>query len=416
MDREAQSRRESRDGIVWEHLPDQRLCRVKVQGSNELVVAWYPENWERKPVYLKPGNAVRIAHVGGVRNRIEIVGHGLTIPSPVAGGILPDMGAGSNYWVSGGGLLATETESLRVRVLPGVLRISGVNYDLTFDPVMGDPMEMGDGLVIGSGTGIMEIDAPPDFIDTEWGTDIAQFRYDAFAVGADGVVDYIKGTETVGTSGPPSYNPVLPVKPSIPGDHVIAGDYILVHSGMTQIVQSDIGRIFSQPRPFRLEMNIATPTMTIHPPNHRIPPPYYPVPVPTNTAVELRMVDQYGNPAPRPGGGNYLYHFSFIGWQEGNGVIGQPSITGATLYPTTEEMTREAGWAYTFVYERAGAEEGYSYDPADPENTAGPNDLTPGLLGYVEYNGVNYYASGRVVLLDHNGGYMPPDLVLGGVL
>src|SRR4030065_2853698 len=125
MDQEAQYRRETRDGIVWEHLPDQRLCRVKIQGSKEQVVAWCPENWEKTPVYLKPGNAVRIAHVGGIRNRIEIVSHGLTIPSPVAGGILPDMGAGANYWVSGGGLLATGFDSLRVQILPGVARLGG---------------------------------------------------------------------------------------------------------------------------------------------------------------------------------------------------------------------------------------------------------------------------------------------------
>lgn len=410
MDQEAQYRRETRDGIVWEHLPDQRLCRVKIQGSNEHVVAWYPENWEKTPVYLKPGNAVRIAHVGGIRNRIEIVSHGLTIPSPVAGGILPDMGAGANYWVSGGGLLATVTGSLRVQILPGVARISGVNYDLGFDPTMGDPMVMGDGVVIGSGIGLEEIDAPPDFIG-----ETAQYRYDAFAVGADGVVDYLKGTPTTGSTGPPYFSPDIPEKPAIPGDHIIIGDYILVHSGMTEITQSDIGRIFSMPRPFRLEMTITYPTMTIHAPNYRSYPPYYPIPVPTNTQVKLAMVDQYGNPAPRPGGANYLFVFSFIGWQSGNGVIGVPSISGATLYPTTGEISREGTSGRDFVYERGGGEEGYSFDSADPENTA-VQDLSPGLYGYVDYNGIRYNASGRVILLDHDGGYMPPELVLGGVL
>ena len=415
MDQEAQYRRETRDGIVWEHLPDQRLCRVKIQGSNEHVVAWYPENWEKTPVYLKPGNAVRIAHVGGIRNRIEIVSHGLTVPSPVAGGIFPDMGVGANYWVSGGGLLATESDSLRVQILPGVARIGGVNYDLSFDPTMGDPMEMGDGVVMGSGIGIGEIDAPPDFYDTEWGEDIAKFRYDAFVVGIDGVIDYLKGAETFGTSGPPYYNPIMPEKPTIPGNHLLIGDYILVHSGMTEIVQSDVGRTFSMPRPFRLEMDITDPTMTIHVPNYRPAPPYYPVPVPTNTGVTIVMTDQYGNPAPRPGGGSYLFTFSFIGWQSGNGVIGVPSISGATLYPTTGEISREGSWAFSFCYERGGGEEGYSFDSADPENTA-VQDLSPGLYGYVDYNGIRYHASGRVILLDHNGGYMPPELVLGGVL
>jgi hypothetical protein len=183
MDQDAQYRRETRDGVVWEHLPDQRLVRVKIQGSNELITAWYPENWQKTPVFLNLGNAVRIAHVGGMRSRIEIVGHGLTVPTPVAGGVLPDMGAGANYWISGGGLLSTEVSSLRVRILPGSVRIDGVVYDLTFDPEMGDPMEMGDGVVIGSGVGIEEIDPPPDFVET-WYGEVAQYRYDAFVVGA----------------------------------------------------------------------------------------------------------------------------------------------------------------------------------------------------------------------------------------
>jgi len=410
MDQESESRRESRDAIVWEHLPDQRLVRVKVQGSNELVVAWYPENWERKPVYLKPGNAVRVAHVGGVRNRIEIVGHGLTIPSPVAGGVLPDMGAGGNFWVSGGGLLATESSSFRVQILPGIARIGGVNYNLTFDPVMGDPMMMGDGTIIGVGVGIKEIDPPPDYA-YPWYGQTAQFRYDAFVVGADGVVDYLKGTATIGTSGPPSYNPTPPVKPTIPGGHILIGDYILVYSGMTEITQADIGRTMTVPKPYRLTMEFEVPVMPIHTPDYRVPPPYYPVPHPTATAVEVMMIDQYGNPAPRPGGGHYTFNLTFIGWMEGNGVVGRRSITGATLDPTNGVTSGTHNYAYYFNYERAGAEEGYSYDPADPENTA-VNDLSPGLNAYVDYGGLRYYASGRVILLDHNGVRMPPDLVL----
>jgi hydrogenase maturation factor len=411
MDQEAQYRRETRDGIVWEHLPDQRLARVKIQGSNELVVAWYPENWQKTPVFLKPGNAVRIAHVGGVRNRVEIVGHGLAIPTPVAGGVLPDMGAGANYWVSGGGLLSTEVSSLRVRILPGIVRIDGVNYDLSFDPVMGSDMEMGDGVVIGSGIGIEQIDDPPPFA-YPWYGETAQYRYDAFVVGADGVVDYLKGTATIGTSGPPSYNPTPPVKPAIPGGHVIIGDYILVYSGMTAIEQSDVGRIFATPGPYRLLMTIGDPEMVMNPPDHRIPPPYYPIPHPTNTPISLMMIDQYGNPSPRPGGGSYLFVLTFIGFMAGMGVVGRRSITGATLDPTEDTIYGEGGYVYTFNFERMNAKSGYSYDPADPESAGYVDDLSPALNGYVDYGGQRYNASGRVVCLDENGTPMPPYLVL----
>jgi hydrogenase maturation factor len=393
MDQEAQYRRETRDGVVWEHLPDQRLARVKIQGSNELVVAWYPENWEQTPVFLKPGNAVRIAHVGGVRNRIEIVGHGLTIPSPVAGGVLPpDMGMGGNYWVSGGGLLPTEVASLRVRILPGTVRIDGVNYDLTFDPEMGDPMEMGDGIVIGSGVGIEEIDPPPPFA-YPWYGETAQYRYDAFVVGADGVVDYLKGTETTGTSGPPSYTPIVPEKPAIPGGHVLIGDYILVYSGMTAIQQSNIGVLFSPPMPSRLMMNIENPAMAWHAPDTGPPPDYNPIPHPTSTAVELRMVDQYGNPAPRPGGGNFLFTLEFPAWVAGNGDIGQRSITGMTLDPTNQPISAYGSYGYTFSYQRTNADgmEGYS------------DDVSPFVLAYVDFEGIRYNASAEIKLLDADG-------------
>jgi hydrogenase maturation factor len=389
MDQEAQYRRESRDGIVWEHLPDQRLVRVKIQGSDELVVAWYPENWQKTPVFLKAGNAVRIAHVGGNRKRIEVVGHGLTIPTPVGGGMFPAIPAGADYWVSGGGLLSTETPSLRVQVLPGTVRIDGVHYDLSFDPVMGDPMEMGDGVVIGSGIGIEEIDPPPDFSYPYYG-ETAQYRYDAFVVGTDGVVDYLKGTATIGTTGPPYYNPVVPEKPAIPDDHVLIGDYILVYSGMTAIQQSDIGRIFAAAQPSRLII-VTEAIMAWHDPDLGPPPDYVEIPHPTDQAVELRMIDQYGNPARY--GGNYLFNLEFPAWIDGNGGIGQRSIAGSTIDPDNQPITGYASYNYFFSYQRANADANDGY----------ADDVTPGLHGWVDFQGIRYDASASIKLLDENG-------------
>jgi hypothetical protein len=80
-----QQRVESRDAILWDVQTDVRRARVKIQGSSTLVVAYYPENWEATPVWMKPGNAVRISHTGGVRGRIELVGHGTLIPTPIEG-------------------------------------------------------------------------------------------------------------------------------------------------------------------------------------------------------------------------------------------------------------------------------------------------------------------------------------------
>jgi hypothetical protein len=389
MERDAQYRRESRDGIVWEHLPDQRLARVKIQGSNEIVTAWYPENWQKTPVFLKLGNAVRIAHVGGNRTRIEIVGHGLTIPTPVGGGMLPDLGAGEDYWVSGGGLLSTETPSLRVRILPGTIRIDGMNYDLTFDPLMGGPLQMGDGIVIGSGIGIDEIDPPPDFSYPFWG-ETAQYRYDAFVVGIDGVVDYLKGTAVIGTAGPPLYNPVVPEKPAIPAGHVLIGDYILVYSGMTAILQSDIGRIFQVARASRLII-ITNEIMDWHPPALGPPPDYVETPIPTDQGIDLQMIDQYGNPSRF--GGNYLFNLEFPQWIEGNGGIGVKSITGTTIDPNNQPISRYGSYGFSFSYQRQNADgnDGYA------------DDVSPGLHAWVDFEGIRYEAATSIKLLDENG-------------
>jgi hypothetical protein len=85
IDSRVQARKESWDGQVREILPTLRLVGVTIQGSSKKIYARYPENWESNPSWMKVGNAVRIAYVGGER-RPEVVGHGLVVPTPVAGG------------------------------------------------------------------------------------------------------------------------------------------------------------------------------------------------------------------------------------------------------------------------------------------------------------------------------------------
>lgn len=85
MGQQIEQRVESRDALLWDVLPAERRARVKIQGSSELIIAHYPENWEATPVWLKKGNAVRISHPGGVRGRIELIGNGGLIPTAIAG-------------------------------------------------------------------------------------------------------------------------------------------------------------------------------------------------------------------------------------------------------------------------------------------------------------------------------------------
>ena len=80
---------ESRDAVLWDILLNERVCRCKIQGSSEFVIARFPQNWASVPEWAKPGQAVRIAHRGGVRGYIEVVGFGRAIPTPVSGSASP---------------------------------------------------------------------------------------------------------------------------------------------------------------------------------------------------------------------------------------------------------------------------------------------------------------------------------------
>jgi hypothetical protein len=387
MDREIRYRSESRDAIVWDIDLDERVCRVKIQGSNELVTAWFPENWQQSPVFIKKGNAVRIAHVGGERSRIEVVGWGLRIPTPVAGGIMPSLAAGGDYWISGGTLSTTGSMSLIIAA--GEAYIAGQSYDFAFDELMGGDMVMGEGVLMGSGDGILHVDPPPPFAEVWWG-DQARYRYDAFAVGVDGVVDYVKGEATT----------AAPVKPPIEGNHIIVGDYILIHSGMTEITNSDIGADFRPPSPSRLRMWFggvwmdegAEYEMPWHP-NYYPPPDYLQTPFPTMLEIKVYMMDQYNNPIIRLGGGNYEFHMEFLGYMDGY---------GRWIDGTTNPQVCYSWISGNFVYVRQNADGNEGY----------PDDLSPSLLAYCDYGGYRYQSTARVVLLDESGTPMPPQLVL----
>ena len=400
LDREIRFRSESRDAIIWDIDLDERICRVKIQGSNELITAWFPENWQQSPVFIKKGNAVRVAHVGGERSRIEIVGWGLRLPTPVAGGFMPSLAAGGDYWITGGGIEPTATESMSVIAEAGQAYIAGHAYDFTFDEVLGGDMVLGDGIILGSGSAILTVDPPPDYVPSQWWGDVAMYRYDVFTVGVDGVIDYVKGEETVLTM------PIIPpVKPAIEGNHLILGGYILVYSGMTEIVKSDIGRDFRQPAPYRLKLKVGFEYLDsgdefLHPwtPNHAYPPDYIPTPTPVDIGLTVTMFDQYGNPVPRPGGGNYEFVFEFLGWMDGNGTWQDDTLDPQVRYGAT------SGVQVAVRRRNSVGDVG--------NNALYADDLSPSLKVSCSYNGIDYYVMNRIVYLDEYGVPMPPSLVL----
>jgi hypothetical protein len=240
---EADSRRETRDGIVWDVLPNDRVCRVKIQGSTEFVIAWYPENMQTKPGWMKPGNAVRIAHVGGAGGRIEVVGHGLRLPSAISGADFPPEISGPDGVVSGAYVHAsTSTPAMAVWVEPGTYRINGITYELVGDDLTMDAASqatMGMDFVMGGTAAVITLNAAPA---------VNSFRYDLICVGADGVIDYIAGTPWAYPGWALWDKSSTPTKPTLPAGHAMLGDYILVYGGMTAVTNADIGREWTRPQ------------------------------------------------------------------------------------------------------------------------------------------------------------------------
>lgn len=251
---------ETRDGIIFSVDWDAYVCKCRIQGSDEYVNAYFPRNEATIPRWMKPGNAVRILHRTGVRGYFEVIGHGGAIPTPMPGSPeRPTTSDLSDAILTGVGMTVEES-TMCVHIEEGTVRIGGETYDATLTdpasqyltdtnpPTMSEafpPMDM-DGPAVDQYV-LMTDDDPMYMTETDavvmgaiaagtYCVDAApsagQFRYDAFVVGADGVVDYLKGTAA-------SSNPS---KPTIPADHVLIGDYILVIGGVTELEDGNIGQ------------------------------------------------------------------------------------------------------------------------------------------------------------------------------
>lgn len=265
---------ESRDAILWDVDWINKIARVKIQGSNEYIRVHFPRNESRIQSFMRPGNSVRVIHRGGIRGRLEIVGHGMSIPTPVPGYPAgPDPPCLPDGIVSGCEITATNPLSMSVDIAAGTYRINCVVYSLVAGSfglsIMSEassPMTMNEAYppaVMGANTAsiVMSETLPPmtmsetnppaiiGAIATTAMIDPAppagQFRYDGFAVGVDGVIDYIKGT----ASSNPAY-------PAIPSAHIQIVPWILVVGGVTEINQGDIGRIWTARTPAAMTLTV----------------------------------------------------------------------------------------------------------------------------------------------------------------
>ncbi len=349
MQRETDRRIETRDAILWDTLPAQRLCRVKIQGTNQLVIAHYPENWEQTPSWLKPGNAIRIIHMGGQRGRIEVIGHGQMVPTPVSGTILPTPATPQNGVLTGCLIRAVPNDpQMTVQVTTGAYRIGGAEYTLDAVPMLyGDNFSLGDGGAMEVVAGVVVLNAVPA---------AGYFRYDLISIGADGVIDYAAGTAATSN----------PVKPDPAASHIALG-YILVHSGMTKVLNSDINKEWTVPEPSSVTVVPADSDLT-----------WGQGPV----DVVVSALDQYGNAITATGYGWYM----ILEFLQGNGTI----------------ASAEEGSSTTSIGGHAGATNHYHFTYTR-DNLA--TDVSPVLKGTCE---IDSPISGlaHIILRDGSGNPM----------
>lgn len=261
VERKLALRSETQDAILWSVQSSSRICSVKVQGSNTLIQAYYPENWEKTPAWLKPGNAVKIMHTGGNRGRIEIVGHGLMVPTPVTGSEAPTVATAPDAVLTGCQLYpAPNDPQMVVLVGIGTYRIGGVTCTLDAIACDSDVYDANMGGVIGTIAGAFSVPAAP----------AAQLcRYDAIEVGADGVLHYLAGTPSA-----------TPTDPAITADHVQVGMRIMVPAGTAAIGGANIGGSYTAAKAAQLTA-VASPDH-LHPAD-------------TTSTITVTVFDQYGN-------------------------------------------------------------------------------------------------------------------------
>jgi len=241
VDKRAGRQNETRDAVLWEILELERKARVKIANSDKLITVHYPRNWSALPQWARVGNAVRIIHRGGLRGRLEVVGHGRSLPSGTAGGVIvPPVIPGVDALISGLFIKPTSPASNCVEVTEGYVRINGEVYHITSagaTPMGGAaPPTMGQGQLLGVAATVCLDPAPTEFY----------FRYDMLQVGEDGVIDYLPGVEVF--EGPPQKPTALP-------DHVVVG-YILRYFDDGVIIENEwIDTDWTTPRPTTLAVS-----------------------------------------------------------------------------------------------------------------------------------------------------------------
>jgi hypothetical protein len=257
LNKATRSTSETKDAIVWDVLLVDKVCRVKIQGSDNLVYAKFPTNWNEIPSWLKKGQAVRIIHRGGKHGFIEVAGYGQAVPTPVAGNQFPPASVPENIIVSGLEIRAIPINPrMMVYISNGSVRFNGVTTNVPSVSMANGGIITADmGLLLGSVTWIGEIAAPED----------EDFRYDAFSVSSTGVITRTVGNEFSSVES----------KPTIPSGDLLIG-YLLVRKGQTEITTEDIAVAWTVPEASKVVFLITNPSTDVY-------------------DIKVSVLDQYGN-------------------------------------------------------------------------------------------------------------------------
>jgi len=310
--RAAALRQETRDGVLWDIVSEQKLCRVKVLGSNTLIECKYPENWQQTPMWMKPRTSVRIAHRGGNRHSFEVVGDGLFIPTPtidsetgISNPALPDIPPGVDTILTGCNVYSLEIPGMQVWVKMGTYRIDGTHYTTDYMEMADDSVcDMSSGVPMGQTVGVYNISAAHA---TLW-------RMDRLIIGTDKVVHVLTGDNAINS----------PDAPETTANHVSLNT-VLIPPGCTEITQDLIGREFLDPYASLIEVSSIDGNL------------YWEE---ESTAINLTVKDQYGNPIL----GSSLYIACSI--TSGSGTLSTSLISVNPLAGTASlTYTREEGYA-----------------------------------------------------------------------
>jgi hypothetical protein len=298
-DRRVKQGQELYNAVVMDVDTTNRYCRVKIQGSTTMIKAYYPENWEQTPFYLKPGNAVLLQMPGGLKGgRIEIAGHGQLLPTASDNSdIVPTPITPDDSVLTGCQIVASIPESMSIKILAGTFRINGSTYTIT--PISMDRTDLT----------MDRFDITMDCLDdilTLSAASASKYRYDSIVVGADGVIHAVSSTEFDRTTA------TIPDPPAAPADHVRLG-YVLVRPSTTTITSGDINRAYSASSYYRISVSVADSDLSW---------------AEDSTTISISMLDDNGLPVQKSDSG---WCFT-LSWQRGTGYLTYDGVT----HPSTE--------------------------------------------------------------------------------